>query len=216
MRQRGDRGAAETGSLDPAWSKPVISVRLSEARKAKLARVARSLPASASPADAIDAAIEISLGAGLIHGEDSAALEDSLDLPNAEASRRPALDAVCSQSFGKWLRGQARATARIETGSVIVHAKWVSIRRVPSGMMAAEFETTVVAWDGKPARDAAVFDPNMLGPIEFRPEPGSAPALLSTSRIFIIAALEAGSLGRIALFACGDDGSLSLIGQSPG
>ena len=46
---------------DGAWSKPVVSIRLSARRKAQLARLAADLPAGSPPSAAIDAAIERAL-----------------------------------------------------------------------------------------------------------------------------------------------------------
>ena len=57
-----DRGAISGVHVaDDAWSKPVVSIRLSTRRKTLLARLAADLPAGSPPSAAIDAAIERAL-----------------------------------------------------------------------------------------------------------------------------------------------------------
>ena len=53
--------AMAAGATDGAWSKSVVSIRLSARRKAQLARLAASLPVGSPPSAAIDAAIERAL-----------------------------------------------------------------------------------------------------------------------------------------------------------
>ncbi len=58
---RGAELISAAGVAADAWSKPVVSIRLSARRKAQLARLAAGLPAGSPPSAAIDAAIERAL-----------------------------------------------------------------------------------------------------------------------------------------------------------